>query len=141
MEKRYEQLPSTSELKLRVYGRDLRELFKNALIAMFENIAPFVPKDQAESAPLTRRSVRVSGIDHEHLLVEFLSEALYLSHQYKEIYVHADIEQLTDTDLVSNIHGRAAGGFDGTEIKAVTHHGVRITSVDGMLQTEILFDI
>ena len=37
--KRYEQFPHTSDIGIRVFGRDLKELFQNAAFAMFDTMA------------------------------------------------------------------------------------------------------
>ncbi|GAF71160.1 unnamed protein product, partial [marine sediment metagenome] len=37
--KRYEQIPHTADIAIRVYGKDLKELFINAAYGMFDIIA------------------------------------------------------------------------------------------------------
>src|SRR5688572_28254755 len=123
-EQRYEQLPSTSELKLRVFGLDVAHIFANALFAFFD-----VQEIQVSEAT-TCRPVTLKGIDLEHLLIELLSEALYLSHKYKEAYLQIRIKSLSNTELIADLFGSPIVSVAGEEIKAVTHHGVHIHSVN-----------
>ncbi|MDR3550342.1 MAG: archease, partial [Candidatus Babeliales bacterium] len=85
--------------------------------------------------------VQVRSIDRESLLVDFLSELLYLSDVNNEAYLAADIHQLTDTYIKATVYGVKITGFQVVEIKAVTYHDLHITDVDGVWQADIVFDI
>lgn len=79
--------------------------------------------------------------DIDALLVDFLSEALYLSDVHNQAYFDVAIDQLTDTNIKAVIKGVAITGFDVVEIKAVTYHDLVIKHVDDVWQTDIVFDI
>lgn len=147
MQKDFELIPHTADMKLRVYGATMQELFKNALIGMFQSIGPHVPgcvkqHERVVCAQLPCvHEVEVTSPDREALLVDFLSEALYLSDVHNEAYLDAVIHELDDTHIKATIHGAKISGFDVVEIKAVTYHDLVIKQVDSAWVAEIVFDI
>jgi len=147
MYKDFEALSHTADIKIRVYGKTLEELFRNALIGMFQSIGPQAPNCIIRNDCLVcpelpkHHDIQVRSPDRIALLVDFLSEALYLSDVYNEAYLDAIIHELTETDIKATLHGIAVTGFEVVEIKAVTYHQLSIKQVDGMWQTEIVFDI
>jgi SHS2 domain-containing protein len=147
MQRDFEQLPHTADIKIRAYGATLQELFKHALIAMFQCIKPHAVDCKTVNDRLVCprlpivRELKISSPDIQALLVDFLSEALTLSDIYNEAYLDADIRAMNDTQLHATLHGTRITGFDVVEIKAVTYHELSIKQVDGLWQAEIVFDI
>lgn len=129
-------LPHTADLRIKVFGFTKEELFSNAVLAMFEAIEPKDIKGSKEAA----RNFKVRSKDLNSLLVDFLNEVLYLSDTNDEAYNRVAIKRLSDTEIEAIIFGRKITGFK-EEIKAVTHHGIDIKQIDGVWQTEIIFDI
>jgi SHS2 domain-containing protein len=132
----YEVLDSTSELKLRIFGRNRATLFEHALLAMFEIIEPQFLTDAREF----RIELSLSAIDTEQLLIDFLSEALFHADSKHLAFFRVDFDVITETSLRACIIGRKVRRF-AIEIKAVTHHDVHIVAIDGMLCVAIIFDI
>jgi len=147
MQKDFEQLPHTADIKIRAYGVTREELFKHALIGMFQVIGPHargcVQKDgRLYCTQLPREhTYEITSPDSESLLVDFLSEALYLSDVHNEAYMDARIHELTDTYIHVTIYGVEVTGFDVVEIKAVTYHDLSVKQIDGVWQADIVFDI
>jgi SHS2 domain-containing protein len=147
MNKDFELLPHTADIKIRVFGNTLKELFANALSGMFQAIGPHAPTCTTVNERLTcpelpaHHEITIDSPDREALLVDFLSEALYLSDVYNQAYVRAEIHELTDTHLSATIYGVQVTGFDVVEIKAVTYHDLYIEQIDNRWQAEIVFDI
>ncbi len=74
-------------------------------------------------------------------MVDFLSEALYLSQANKEVYLDAKFRKFSDNNLEGEIIGQKVKSF-GEDIKAVTHHGLDIhQKKDGPWEATVLFDI
>lgn len=147
MPKDFESLPHTADIKIRVYGATLKELFAHAVVGMFQSVGPQAIGCRVEHERLVcdalpcTHDVQVRSIDRESLLVDFLSELLYLSDVNNEAYLAADIHQLTDTYIKATVYGVKITGFQVVEIKAVTYHDLHITDVDGVWQADIVFDI
>lgn len=145
--KDFELIEHTADLKIRVYGASLQELFVNALKGMFQAIHPIAPSCNYQNDRLVckelpkQHSIEISASDTESLLVDFLSEALYLSDRYNEAYLDLTIEKLTDTTMQAILFGVAIEGFDVVEIKAVTYHDLEIKKINSLWQVDIVFDI
>lgn len=145
--KQFELLPHTADIKIRVYGKTLAELFRNAVIGMFQAIRPIAPgckiiNDMVVCPALPEHhEVRVESIDTEALLVDFLSEILYLSDVNNEAYLDAIIHEVTNTKIKATVHGIKITGFEVVEIKAVTHHDLAVKQSKGIWQADIVFDI
>lgn len=144
----FEVVPHTADLKIRVFGKTREELFANALIGMFQSTRPIAPEchyDERErlvcpALPISR-DIGVNSMDLESLLVDFLSDALYLSDVHNEAYLAVNIDALSDNGITAQVKGIAIKGFEESEIKGVTYHDLKIEQKDGLWQTEIVFDI
>ena len=166
----YEILEHTADLKIKAFGKNLPELFSNALKGMFGEVKSQKSKvgqitnkayerevksqklkvgqitnkayeREVKSQKLkVERKVKIKSSDLESLLVDFLSEALYLSDINNEAYFEAKFDKFTKTELSGAIKGVKIKGFR-EEIKAVTYHGLKIEKVDGHWEAIVLFDI
>lgn len=188
MKKDFEILPHTADIKLRVYGKTIEELFENAMVGMFQSINPvlksccqkdginfskcceetgadfskYCEKDgvfyskcdniidrlECDNLPIVQK-IELYSIDYEALLVNFLSEALYLSDFNNQAYLKAKVKIEKDTMLedgrfgvkiFADIYGIEVVRF-AVEIKAVTYNELKIEFKDGFWQTNIVFDI
>lgn len=143
----FELIPHTADIQIRVYGSTLEELFCNALVGMFQSVGPEAPgcttiNERLVCPTLDRcHTVQIQAHDTEQLLVDFLSEALCLSDINNEAYLGATIKHLTPTSLEATLHGVAVTKFEVVEIKAVTYHNLNIRHINGVWQTDIVFDI
>ena len=114
---------------------------------MFQSIGPQSSVCRQEKGRLVcdelpeHHTIEVRSYDRDSLLVDFLSEALYLSDVHNQAYLDARIIQLTDTYIKVTIKGIEVTGFEVVEIKAVTHHELAIEQKDGLWQATIVFDI
>jgi len=147
MNKDFEMLPHTADIKIRVYGKTLEDFFCNAVIGMFQSIGPKIPGCKIKNERVIcdnlpeRHTVQVESPDIGALLVDFLSEALYLSDVNNEAYLWADVQEVSQTKIKATLHGIKVEGFEVVEIKAVTYHEMDVQKIDGFWQTNIVFDI
>lgn len=143
----FELIPHTADIQIRVYGHTQAELFKHALIGMFQAIGPRSPECTVQNDRLVcptfscHREITVTAHDMEQLLVDFLSHALYLCDIHNEAYLDATIIDITPEKIHAILHGIKITTFEVVEIKAVTYHNLAITNTNGLLQTDIVFDI
>ncbi len=146
VDNKFSVLVHTADLKIRVTGSSLEELFKNALIAMFQSIKPEAPGCKNQNGLLMcpelpqKHLVEVQSSDKESLLIDFLSEALYLSDVHGEAYLDAQIHTFAQTEIMATLRGVKVTGFT-TEIKAVTYHDVHIVNQNDVWSVDIVFDI
>lgn len=132
----YEILEHTADLKIRAYGKDLTELFSNILKGMFEVCEPEI----IDKSIIVAHEIKIQSQNLESLLVDFLSEVLYLSDVNNEAYFEAEFEKLTDKELIGKIRGNKIKSFK-EEIKAVTWHDLKVEKKDSQWQATVLFDI
>jgi SHS2 domain-containing protein len=142
----FELLPHTADIKVRIYGKTLNDFFRNAVIGMFQVIHPLIEGSHVEHGrvicplPITRK-VEINAPDIETLMVDFLSELLYLSDVHNEAYLDATIYEVTATHIKATVHGSKVKGFDVVEIKAVTYGELEIKQINDGWRGEIVFDI
>lgn len=134
--KKYEILEHKADLKIRAFGKTKEELFLNMLLAVSESLKP-------ETRPGEKiiHKIKISSPDLPALLVDFLSEALYLAQANKEIYDNVKFIKFTDTELKAELSGQRVERFR-EDIKAVTYHDLDIhKKKDDTWETTVLFDI
>lgn len=133
--KKYEILEHKADLKIRASGKTKEELFLNILTGMAESQKPEKLKGQV------KKEIKIKSPDLSALLVDFLSEALYLSLVNKETYSNINFEKFTDKEIEGKLLGQRTERF-GEDIKAVTYHNLDISQKkDGSWEAIVLFDI
>ncbi len=132
--KKYEILEHRADLKIRAFGKTKEELFLNMLLAMTENQRPEILPEKV------KREIKISSPELSSLLVDFLSEVLYLTQVNKEIYNNVKYKKFTDTEIEAELVGQKVERF-GEDIKAVTYHSLDIHQENGIWQAIVLFDV
>lgn len=137
--KRYEQFPHTADIGVRVFGRDLKELFENAAFAMFDIIADLesISGDLLETFSL-------EADNNEELLVTWLDELLYTFYIKNLIFFKFEVTEIAGNHLKATAYGRPIGANRNrlkTEIKAATYSDLKIRKTDAGYEVEIIFDV
>mgnify|MGYP005847684465 CR=1 FL=1 len=134
--KKYEILEHKADLKIRAFGKDLKELFLNMLFGLTESLRP-----EVRLGGEIIHKIKISSPDLPALLVDFLSEVLYLIQVNREIYNKVKFIKFTDKEIEADLFGQKVERF-GEDIKAVTYHGLDIHQrKDGTWQATVLFDV
>ncbi len=133
----FEILSHTADLRMRISGRNYEELFKAALLGM----SRILKERELKTVKKIKRVIKVSSLDYNALLVDFLNKVLYESQTRKEIYFDVKFKKLLPKLLEAEIFGSKIARFD-EDIKAVTYHEMEVKKrPDGFLETIIIFDI
>ena len=120
---KYEILPHTADLRLKVSGGSLIELFSASLEGM-----NCILKNDFKKFHITGEltdKLEISSLDESMLLIDFLSEILTLSHKNKACYKINGFEILDYSKIKAEIEGSRIDGFD-EDIKAVTYTEAKI---------------
>lgn len=136
---KYILIDHTADIGIDVFGDSLKELFSNAAFAMFDIIA-----DLSNVKNKDEYRISVSGVDREQLLVNWLSELLYVHDVKGLLFKDFTITNITDTQLDAIVRGeRYKDGIHviKTEMKAVTYHNLSIIRKDSQWQGRIIFDL
>jgi SHS2 domain-containing protein len=133
----YKILEHPADVRVQVFGKTKEELFLNAMKGMNEVLRAQVTDNSKQVAG----KIRIKSVDLNALLVDFLSEVLYLIQTKKEIYNSIKFSKFNDKELEGELIGNKVESF-GEDIKAVTYHGLKITkNKQNLWQATILFDI
>lgn len=136
--KKYEIIPHTSDIRLKVNGTDLEELFGNSL----EGMNSIITGDRVQRGNAAISDEIESFADDASLLiVDFLSAVLTLTHTKKAIFNEVKFSALNENYFKAEIYGFPIDGFE-EDIKAVTYGETNIVkNIEGYFETVILFDI
>ncbi|MCA9246275.1 MAG: archease [Planctomycetales bacterium] len=135
----FEIFDHTADLGIRVAASDVDALFAEAGRALFAVIV-------GEGANLDCRErveIRIAGNDREYLLLDWLSELLYLFETRKLLLGQFDVH-VDDRGLTAEVRGEPIDPARHNvehEVKAITYHGLRIETIDGRWQAEVILDI
>jgi riboflavin kinase/FMN adenylyltransferase len=132
---RYLEVDHTADRALRVWGRELPDLFIGAARGMTSLMA-----DLDGLAATEWREVRLEAWDRESLLVDWLNELLFLTETERLLFVDYRIESLTDTALVARVRG-AHTPVTKAAVKAATYHDLRLVRDGTGWSTVITFDV
>ena len=134
--KRFEELDHTADVGIRAYGKTLDELFANAAAAMFSLIT-----DLAAVRPVGEYEVKVQAKDVKTLMVDFLSELLFLHETERLLLCEFDVN-VTDVAVDARVRGERIDRDRHPlhlAMKAVTYHEMVVDAQRGVAQ--VIFDI
>ena len=137
--KRYELIEHTADIGVRVYGKDLKELFENAAYSMFDIIADLEGLTTSVSMDFA-----VEADNYEELLVRWLDELLYNFYTKWIIFFEFDITEIEDYRVKAKARGRHVGENRNrlkTEIKAATYYNINIKKQSDGYSVDIIFDV
>jgi SHS2 domain-containing protein len=132
----WEEVEHTADWALRVRGTDLRVLFENAARGMVSLIGGVADPEQAA----VHRTFTLQAPDHEMLLVDWLSELLYLIEDQNLVFTEIAVYCLEGLALEARVKGRPGGSFQ-KHIKAATYHNLSVQQTAEGYETTIVFDV
>ena len=137
--KTYELIDHTADVGVKAFGKNLSEAFQNIAKGMFDIIT-----DNSEIESVGQYDLVLEAPDLEQLLVDWLSELLYLNSARNQVFGFfiVDLDE-KNKKLTAKIFGDK---FDlskhkiGSEIKAVTYHMLEVRN-KRPYHVQVLFDI
>ncbi|OGZ34209.1 MAG: hypothetical protein A3I88_01385 [Candidatus Portnoybacteria bacterium RIFCSPLOWO2_12_FULL_39_9] len=132
--KKFEVLEHTADLKIKAFGKDPKELLENAMLGMYKGAGYF-----GEGRKI-KREIEISSVDTPALLVDFLSEVLYLTETEQEVYQKIQFQECGEKHIKAALIGKKLKKIE-TQIKGVTYHDLEIKKLDNRWQAVVLFDI
>jgi len=141
--KQYEYLEHTADIKFLAYGKTLEEVFENAALAMF-NVIIDTDKVSGETA----KEITLKSPDLESLLVDWLSELLYVFEVDEIVFREFRVEKVMEEAGEYSITAQALGEkfypkshpFE-TEIKAVTYNQLEVEKITNGWKAQVVVDI
>jgi len=130
----YREIEHTADWELHVWGLDMPALLEQAARGMYVLMGA-----RLAAGPRARREIILPVVDRESLMVDFLSELLFLTEE--EGLVFDEYHLVLDGD---QLHARLDGApleSLAKEIKAVTFHGMMVRETACGLEVNIVFDV
>ena len=140
--KNYKLLNHTADIRVAVWGKTRKELFGNAVAAMFDVMVNMPGEDKTK--PLEEKTVKITGNDLEDTLINFLREALYLFNGQGWLIRSCEPLEVTKRSIFARLQGEPYNRQQNplkTEIRAVTYHGLIINKSKKAWQAKVVFDV
>ncbi len=134
----YEQFEHTADIGVRANGKDLEEAFAEAAKGLFS-----VMTDIEKVDSVGEYHIEMSARDHEELLVDFLSELVYLFEVESLLFseFEVDIKSNDEKTLLVKARGERID-HDKHElkkaVKAVSYHDIK---VDPKGEIQVILDV
>jgi SHS2 domain-containing protein len=128
----FELLEHTADIGIRARGASLEEVFEHATEGLAEVLGALRPGGSGEAGPGEARpgeavAVEVSAGDPGGLLVDWLNEVLWLREVRQAVVRGVRVERVGDGTASGEVVVAAGGPEpDGTLVKAVTYHRLRV---------------
>ena len=136
----YELVDHTADIGIIAQGKDLKALFLNCALAMFDVIAEAPASFKGLEAK--KCPINISATDIKELLVLWLSELLSLSDCEDVFFADFDIRSISENKIQAQALGFSRRNFIGKrEVKAVTYHGLEIQKSGKGLKAQVIFDV
>lgn len=151
----FEFLDHTADTAVRLTAADPSGLVQSAVDALRciylgeeegALLAKRIDSDRVESGPASRSPIVLQAEDGEALLIDLLSELIFLFDTQRFLCSRVEIENVSlacPSSLKGTLVGtrRAAELQIKTEVKAATYHAVRIRREGGGLTVDVVFDL
>jgi SHS2 domain-containing protein len=139
VKQKYEWIEHTADVAVRIFGKNLDELFSHAGQALFEVIG----ECPVEKLSRVRRiELETDGV--EELLLEWLSEINYLHQTHREVYNDFRFDRLSEKHLEGAVAGEPIDEehhLVEQEIKAVTYHELQVSRQEDGWSAVVVFDV
>jgi SHS2 domain-containing protein len=136
---RFRILEHPADIGFEAFGSTREEVFANAARALFHLM---VDLDSVE--PRGAVLIEVEGSDPASLLVNWLSELLYLDDAEGWLFSEFEVERLNDRSLAARARGEK---FDRTrhraklQVKAITYHQLELEKAPEGWQARVYVDV
>ncbi len=137
--KHFEILDHTADIGIIVRGTDLKLLFENAGKAFFHLIT-----DLRKVRCRIERKIIIKGESLDRLMVDWLSELLYLHDVENLLFKDFKVESVGEDGLKGIAKGepfQEGVHVIKTEVKAVTYHLIEVRQEKGRWRSQVIFDL
>ena len=137
---RYLEGVATADVAFEAFGSSVEEAFENSALALFDVICDLTTVSERE-----KFKIRVENKDIENLLVDFLSELLYLRDAKKVLLKSFEISiKKNDAYVLDAVCSGEKFNKQHelrTEVKAVTYHMLEVKKENNNWKTRVVLDI
>lgn len=135
----YELIEHTADICVKVKAKDLKDLFKNAGLALFQISAE---KAAAKYKKQYKLSIILKADSLEELFINWLNELLSLSSAKGLIFNNFKINKIEKDALEAIASGVDIRNYKvNTEIKAATYHELKVRKIGSGWKAEVILDV
>jgi SHS2 domain-containing protein len=133
----FEHLEHTADVGVRAWGPTLEECFRQATLGVLDIMDAWRPGAGPSEA------ISVEARDLGGVLVDWLSEVLYLQDARDAVVAEVSVDQVTDTSARGTITLGPRGNvtLEGAAVKAITYHQLEITTAGGSWNARLFVDV
>lgn len=139
----YDTFSTTADVGIRIHGSGYNGLFQSAIKGL--NLLYFSDWDDewtpTSLASIQRLPFEFYGDSCENVLVNLLSEAVYLLQSENKITAGLDIKEVNETHIKADLLTIPCTMEPELEIKSVTYHNLKVQDNNGVKSAEIIFDV
>lgn len=134
----FELLEHTADVGVRAQGSTLAEAFEQATLGLLDILGIWRP-----GAGNVATEIRLDAGDAGGLLVNWLSEVLYLHDTRDALVSGVSIDEISDTAVSGSVRlaPRRDEVVEGTQVKAITYHRLRVEPAGGGWIAEVYVDV
>ena len=136
--KQYKIIHHTADLRIKIFGSDIKDLFINSGYAYFDLVIE-KRKRQLEIS----KEIKVEALDLQSLFVSWLNELIYLFTVKELVVTDFYIKEITFKLIKAKLKCLKLSPQDSIkrEIKAATYHKLEISSTDKGSWAHVIFDV
>jgi SHS2 domain-containing protein len=127
----------TSDVLYESYGKDLKEVFENSALALFDVMCELKKIEKKDKV-----LIDIKAEDQESLLYRWLQELIAQADIEEMFFSRFDIKEISDTNLKAEIYGESISPGKGkVVVKAVTNYKFSLEKTKKGYQATISLDI
>ncbi|HEX6676479.1 MAG TPA: archease [Actinomycetes bacterium] len=131
----FELLEHTADVGVRARGPSLEAVFEQATLGLAEVLGAGRP------GPGEPVAVTVGAADVAGVLVDWLGEVLWLHESRDAGIAGVRVDRAGEAGAAGEVTLAGHGPFDGTQVKAVTYHRLRVVPDGGGWLAELYLDV
>jgi SHS2 domain-containing protein len=131
----FELLEHTADLGVRARGPSLEAVFEQATLGLAEVLGAWRP------GPGEAVALAVGAADAAGVLVDWLGEVLWLHESRDAGIAGVRVDRAGEAGAAGRVTLAGHGPFDGTQVKAVTYHQLRVVPDGGGWLAEVYLDV
>lgn len=127
----------TSDVMYEAYGKDLKELFENAALALLSVICKI-----DEVKPKEKESFQIKGNTLEELMINWLQAIIAIVDTEQKFYSKVNIKEADDNHVIAELYGEPISPEKGeTVVKAVTYYKFKLEQTKKGYKVTVSLDI
>jgi|SRR3989338_3431905 len=134
--KKFEFLEHTADIKFKVYGKNINQVFEHCTLAF----STYISRERKIKSKI-KKEITIEADNHEQLLYKFLDELIYLLDADKFIVSKAKI-QINDNKLSAILEGDSTLNYkDLDHVKAATYAEMYIKPNLSGWEAQVVLDV